>query len=215
MPRLEPRMVMEIPPRMGPKRGMIWMGRYGASHSSPPPVGTQTSWYTFRQRMSKLPSATAPQPCDAFTVQGLKDTPATVRVPQFHTRLAVRLLEARLHRHLGDLEHSVVKHDQTVHLRGGKTLLENSRRLKYGEKLSVVCRRCAEYEFVKAKRLPASCLRPVFNYGNNRLSPHAKCLLYPVVGSIEFTRSTGQQIGQVCRQDSNFDRSSSSLVPEL
>ena len=34
----------------------------------------------------------------------LQDTPATVRVPQFHAWLAVFLLEARLHWHLGDLE---------------------------------------------------------------------------------------------------------------
>lgn len=48
----------------------------------------------------------------------LEDAPATVWVLQLHTWLAVFLLEARLHRHLGDLRHNNAKYDQMGHLRG-------------------------------------------------------------------------------------------------
>lgn len=47
----------------------------------------------------------------------LQDTPATIWVPQFHAWLAVFLLEARLHWHLGNLYYNM-KCDITVHLRG-------------------------------------------------------------------------------------------------
>lgn len=71
----------------------------------------------------------------------LQDTPATVRVLQFHAWLAVFHLEARLHRHLGDLKHYNMKYDQTVHLRGWESA-RNMRHLKYGYKCSLVCCRC-------------------------------------------------------------------------
>ncbi len=74
----------------------------------------------------------------------LQDTPATVRVLQFQTRLAVFLLEARLHRHLGDLEHYNMKYDQTVHLRGDTA--QNMKHLKRDYKCFWVCCRCAEWE---------------------------------------------------------------------
>lgn len=50
--------------------------------------------------------------CVTFS-PALQDTPTTVRVHHFHTWLAVFLLEARLHRHLGDLQHYNMKYLQT------------------------------------------------------------------------------------------------------
>lgn len=72
----------------------------------------------------------------------LQDTPATVRVLHFHAWLAVFLLETRLHRHLGDLQHYDMRCDQTVNLRGDTA--QNMTHLLYGYKCPLLCCRCAE-----------------------------------------------------------------------
>lgn len=87
---------------LGDRRRQSWhTAPWGsiANHSSPPLVGTQTSWYTFRRQNKLFPSVFTPQTLNSFTmlqnnsVYGLKWTTLTVLSTKWFCRVDAAKLQ--------------------------------------------------------------------------------------------------------------------------